>query len=533
MRSVKRILIGMMVLALTITGCVSKQGSVSVPTGAQAGDLVNLEACTYEQGGNDFASECGHLVVRENWENSDSRLITVPVMRILATGNARYEPIFNLNGGPGNTNMSFGHISSFIENHDIVLVGYRGVDGSVNLHCPEVVESMQGVNNDLLSKESIVHIGNAFTECGESLQAQGIDLNGYTIPNIVTDLEAARTGFGYEQINLLSGSFGTRIAMIYAWMFPDSINRSAMISVNPPGHLAWEPELLDWQIAYDADLCAQDMACSARTDDLAESVRGVVQDMPNRWLFMKIDPGRVRFFTHFFLWYRGGLTGQDSAMIYDAYLAAAEGDPSGLALISLMYDLINPAAMMNWGQSAAMVMSSDFDSERNYFSEMNPSGSIIGAPQSELAWSPLQFTEWPSELISSELRQVQPSDVETLLISGSVDATTPARYATDELLPYLDNGQQVILSEFGHSNDIWDLQPEATMHLLTTFFISGVGDDSLFVYQPMDFEVGLGFPAIAKILVVAIILIFVLMALLIRHIVRRDKRRQTKSSLPN
>ena len=38
---------------------------------------------------------------------------------------------------------------------------------------------------------------------------------------------------------------------------------------NPPGRLAWEPDVLDWQIAYNADLCARDPKCSARTDALA------------------------------------------------------------------------------------------------------------------------------------------------------------------------------------------------------------------------------------------------------------------------
>jgi len=88
--------------------------------------------------------------------------------------------------------------------------------------------------------------------------------------------------------------------------------------------------------------------------------------------------------------------------------------------------------------------------------------------------------------------------VETLLISGNIDATTPAQWATEELLPSLSNGEQVILSEFGHTDDVWNLQPEATVHLLTTFYDSGEVDNSLFTYQPMDFDVSLGFPVMAK-----------------------------------
>jgi hypothetical protein len=35
----------------------------------------------------------------------------------------------------------------------------------------------------------------------------------------------------------------------------------------------------------------------------------------------------------------------------------------------------------------------------------------------------------------------------------------PAEYARDELMPSLKNGRQVILSEMGHVNDVWSVQP--------------------------------------------------------------------------
>jgi hypothetical protein len=116
--------------------------------------------------------------------------------------------------------------------------------------------------------------------------------------------------------------------------------------------------------------------------------------------------------------------------------------------------------------------------------------------------------------------------VETLLVSGSVDGTTPARYATEELLPSLSNGQQVILSEFGHVDDVWNLQPEATMHLFTTFYDTGVADDSLFTYQPMSFDVGLGFPAIAKLALAAIVLLIAIVVAVAWYIARRVRQRR-------
>jgi pimeloyl-ACP methyl ester carboxylesterase len=66
-----------------------------------------------------------------------------------------------------------------------------------------------------------------------------------------------------------------------------------------------------------------------------------------------------------------------------------------------------------------------------------------------MLWS--MAREWPTHPIPQEHRQVQPTDVETLLISGGIDFSTPPQFATEELLPYLSNGEQVILKDFGHT----------------------------------------------------------------------------------
>jgi len=50
-------------------------------------------------------------------------------------------------------------------------------------------------------------------------------------------------------------------------------------------------------------------------------------------------------------------------------------------------------------------------------------------------------------------------------------------------------------------------------------------DDSLFTYQPMKYDVGLmSFPFLAKVLVIAIILLPLLLAVLVWSIVRKVKR---------
>jgi pimeloyl-ACP methyl ester carboxylesterase len=318
---------------------------------------------------------------------------------------------------------------------------------------------------------------------------------------VIEDMEAARMALGYERINLLSMSYGTRVAYLYGIKHPNSIHRSAMIGVNPPGHMVWEPKTIDAQLQYYAGLWAKDSKMFARSSDLLATMRHVLHNMPRKWLFFNIDPGKVRIVTFLLLFHR-----QTAPLVFDAYVAAERGDPSGLALMSMAYNYTYPS-MITWGEMASKAVSADFDSSRDYSTEMDPPTSMsrqssttgLGSPMGKLLWGPLRFGAWPIKPIPEEYRKLQRSDVETLMISGSVDFSTPAEFATNELLPYLGRGKQITLSELGHIDDVWAIQPEATKRLLTSFYDTGVADDSLCTYVPMDFNVKWGFPKIAKV----------------------------------
>jgi hypothetical protein len=186
--------------------------SVSVPRGAHAGQL-KLHPCRYATENGSYRGDCGTLVVRENRHDAHSRLIALPVTRIRARSEKPGVPVFRLAGGPGITNMDFEAASRFAGKHDVVLVGYRGVDGSSKLDCPEVTSTLEHAR-DLLSEESFRARGAAFTSCANRLERAGVDLAGYTLPERVDDFDAARRALGFKRVDLISESAGTRTAMI-------------------------------------------------------------------------------------------------------------------------------------------------------------------------------------------------------------------------------------------------------------------------------------------------------------------------------
>jgi pimeloyl-ACP methyl ester carboxylesterase len=473
-----------------------------------------------------YRADFGILNVSENRGKADSRLIHLPVVRIHAKRDNTSKPVFLLAGGPGQTNIWKSPPIWLLENHDIVMVGYRGVDGSASLDCPEVVEALE-VKEYPLSHENLEKLGRAYYEAFQRLKQEGVDIDRYTIVDVIDDTEEARKAMGYERVNLYSVSYGTRIAYIYGLRYPSSIQRSLMISVNPPGHFVWEPEKVDDQLRYYAELWKKDPDAMSSTPDLIKTIKNVLDSLPKKWLIFRIDPDKIRSGMFMFLYHR-----DTAAQVFDAFIAAGEGDYSGLALLSFFYDRMIPKAL-NWGDNASKALSADYDPTRDYEGEMMPPGSILGSPMSKILGG-MKYGGWPIKPIPEEYRKLQDSEVETLMVNGNIDFSTPAENARDELLPHLTNGHLVILSEMGHSSDVVDTQPEAFRHLAETFFLEGVVDDSQFHYEPMNFTPSQSAPEMAKKYVRrfalmgggAIVSIIAIVILIVWLVKRHKKRRE-------
>lgn len=513
-------LIALMFLgALLLVGCGGKDASVPViPEGAHTGELVGWEACQFQPVGEKktFAAECGMLVVPENWDKAGSRLIAVPVVRIPASGPHPAEPVFFLQGGPGTPNLSWAPPDWLLKNHAVVMVGYRGAEGSVTLSCPEVVPVMKAhTGKDLFSEKARAEVLVASKQCATRLQKEGVDLSGYTIPGVVEDMETARKALGYGQINLFSESYGTRVAQIYAYLYPDSLHRLVLIGVNTPGHFVWIPSSFDELIGHISELCARATACNDRTSDFAQTMYTVNHNMPKRWLFFNIDPDSVRFGAHFMFFNNPNMT-----PVFDAYLAAGEGDPSGLAMMNLMVKLAAFDPII--GDQFSKAVSADLE-EYHGLESVNLGNSIMGAPLSESVWP--MGKEWPIRLIPKDLRELQETDVEMLLVNGTVDFSTPPT-ALDEAKPYFHRAQVVLLPEFSHVGDVAHLQPEAFERLITSYYNTGVADSSLYVYQPLSFAPRMSLTVMAKLLVAAMVVLPALIILGLVLVVRRMRRRQ-------
>jgi len=499
---------------LTLVGCGVEAQPAATVIGPTPGGL-SMRPCMHRD---TIPAECGTLTVPERRDLAGSRLIAIPVIRIRALGATPGLPIFFLNGGPGGTNQRTRPPVWSRQNHDFVLVGFRGVDGSERLACPEFEQSLATSIRDLLSARAIADRRAATDRCARRLAVNGIDLAGYTMHEVVDDVDAARTALGVDRFLLYSESYGTRLAQIYAHRHRKHVERSVMVGVNPPGRFIWEAAQLDTVLLAYGRLCRQDTACRARTPDLAAAVSRVVRDMPTRWGPFPIHRGVVLLAAFQLLFSQ-----QSAALALDAFIDADHGDASGLAALSLVAGYQLTQFDLVFGDMFAKG-SADFDSVRGNPDAFDPPGSIMGSPMSSVFWTAVTASGgWPIVRPADHALVTPPSDVETLLIGGTLDVSTPAVYARQELLPQLSRGHQVIFRNAGH-NDLWEFQGNAYAQLVGGFFDVGAIDTTGFSTQPITLHGTWTLALLAKLFVAGIMLALAILLFAGRKVVRRLRR---------
>jgi hypothetical protein len=186
-------------------------------------------------------------------------------------------------------------------------------------------------------------------------------------------------------------------------------------------------------------------------------------------------------------------------MVIDSWLSAANGDASGFWLLSVASKVAFPGSFI-WGEMAAFGGADD-EAGREYFSSPPEHDSVFGEglPGTTFVWGGGELADaWPDAPDAAQYDRVRKSNVETLLIGGELDPTTPPQIATEQLLPYLPNGKQVILDGFGHSLDFWTYQPDAGTRLITRYLETGRVDRSLYEPQRVDFTPEVTHTALAK-----------------------------------
>lgn len=424
-----------------------------------------------------FTRISGGIYVPENRNVKNSRLIQLPVVIYKPINSNSSEPVFKLSGGPGESNIPKTISNTdLLKNHDFVFIGYRGVDGSIQLKSKELSKAMKGLNNQLLSDTSLDNIQKIKKEYFEKIRCNGIDINSYTILNVIDDIEYARKALNYKKINLLSESYGTRVALIYSYKYPSIIHRTVMNGSNPPGHFLWYPEkteeiLSKWDSIYKNN----------NKGSIKEAMDKSFKNMPDKWSIFKLDKDKIKAATFLLLF-----STETAVMAFDSYFKAAEdADYSGLFLMQKSFDINSPR--MIWGDFFQKGHSADYDNEVKYREYLRSfdNKTILGANVSLLVFGSSGTLD--TESIPIEYQKLRISETETLILNGELDVSTPVDYTNKELLPYMTNSKQIVLKNMSHS-DVSNAQPENYRKVINEFFLTGTIDTKAFETKPINFK---------------------------------------------
>jgi pimeloyl-ACP methyl ester carboxylesterase len=220
-------------------------------------------------------ARCVRLPVRENRSDPGSRTIALRIVTLPATGSdPAPDPIFFLAGGPGQAATGLIRDTSFAdpvlrERRDLVFLDQRGTGASNPLLCRFYGPAdPQSFFDGFMPLERV-------RACRAALERTS-DLSQYTTAASVEDLEDVRASLGYERINLVGGSYGTRLAMEYARRHGGSVRAIVLNGPVPPSLRI--PEDFGRLAQRSLDLLLDEClgaGCAARFGDIRAQARAV------------------------------------------------------------------------------------------------------------------------------------------------------------------------------------------------------------------------------------------------------------------
>ena len=247
-----------------LTGCSATPESI-----AESGPTLLLEACPKPKLAGAISlvaeSRCGVLEVWEDRQAQSGRRIALKVMVLPAINpTALPDPIFFLSGGPGSAASEVGpaqfrSLGKVRKDRDVVFVDQRGTGSSHPLDC--VMDS--SIFEEEVTQRHITDVqAQRMRECMEEFDA---DLTLYTTPIAMDDLDEVREALGYDRINLIGGSYGTRAALVYMRRHPESVRAAVLDGVVPfemqlPRYMGRDAERALELMLTD---CERDDACRA------------------------------------------------------------------------------------------------------------------------------------------------------------------------------------------------------------------------------------------------------------------------------
>ncbi len=414
-------------------------------------DVSGLEPCVIEGAGDAF---CGGYEVYEDRAAGQGRKIRLNVVVLPAkSADPAADPVFFFAGGPGGAATDAApRIDSFTPSlrrqRDFVLVDQRGTGDSNPLTCTTYGDepTLQDYLGALMPRP-------AMEACRAELEERA-DLALYTTPIAMDDIDDVRAWLGYEQINLLGSSYGSRAAMTYLARHGEHVRTATLMGVVPPAEVAHRARSRNAERTMNLLFleCARNKRCLKAFPDVRQELLTVLQRLDQEPAKLEVHHPRTRRKEEVTL-------GRDvftSTLLYMIW-----SSKTAIHVPSLIHEAFNgnyePAVKMTYllrrqfggglayGMNLSVTCSEDTPRIDPAVARADAAGTFLSASRLE---EQLELCSiWRrGEVPSSHFEPVR-SDVPVLMLSGWLD-WIPPRWA-EEAASYLPNSLQVV-GRYGH-----------------------------------------------------------------------------------
>lgn len=394
---------------------------------------IEFSNCMLTLPGTNFtaSARCGTLDVPENPADPDGRMINLNIAVAPATGSSvDPDPVFFFAGGPGQAAtetwvMIRPQMRQIRKTRDIVMIDQRGTGKSNKLACTSTIE------DDLNLEIDLDLIRSETEKCLAGLDG---DPRFYTTTIAMGDYNRVRVAMGYQQINIIGISYGTRSAQVYLREFPETVRTMTLDSVVPM-QLALGQEhapMLDQSVAAVFKDCASDKTCNALYPRHADELNALFAQLRNEPREITMvnpvsgEPQTIRLTADTlgvairFLSYSSETQALIPLLVHEALTT---GELSRLAAQAVLV-MSGLNEMLSRGMELSVLCSEDYpfmDLQVDY------SDTLMGNLFLEII--DLQCKVWPHGKVPQGFHQPVISAVPVLLMSGERDPVTPPQYA--------------------------------------------------------------------------------------------------------
>ena len=396
---------------------------------------------------------CGTYEVFENREAKTGRKIALNIFILPALTEKPGAPVFAIAGGPGQSSVeaypTAGYINDLRRQGPVVLVDQRGTGKSNLLQCQlRDPNSMQAMIGDFYSLD-------ALRSCRAELEKRA-DLTQYATSIAMDDLDDVRAAMGYDKINVVGGSYGTKAGLVYLHRHPEHVRTVTLEAVASPQYkipLAFSKTIqasVDHMIAA----CDADAACHKDYPNLKQEFQTVLERLDKSPAqFELVNPGLGKTqpvslsrsaFVAFLrpVLYVPQLASAFPLMVHQAFQNDFRFYGGVVFQLSATFE-----KTLARGMSFSVICAEDVPNITEEEIKRDTFGTYLGDYTIRLFQKACH--EWPRGSIPKNFFEPFRSDVPVLLISGVLDPATPPEMARD-VASRLSHGRLVEIPEGTH-----------------------------------------------------------------------------------